>query len=99
MKAVEYTLVPLDRRTGDPAFKPCDVKPQITVDLDELYRVMAAVNPPHSLTEEKDKQVLIHSTARTLSEVFGCDIYYRVKGASEVHIQPSLWRATPRNFG
>lgn len=76
MSNFEYKLIPIDRRTGIPAFKPEDVKPQITIDLDEFHRVMRRVNPPEGLSalvidDERDKELMSGTLASAISEMFG----------------------------
>lgn len=99
----EYKLIPLNRRTGEPAFTPGNIKPQFAIDIDELWKVLSAVNPASSqgvlvaavMTEERDKQALTGSTAQALSEMFGADVYYREYregGEGAWTKQPSVWR-------
>lgn len=91
----EYKLVPIDRKTGEPAFDPEDVKPQVVVDIMELNRVMDVVNPPWKagplpalmMTPDKDRQIMTGAVARALSEMYGADVYFRQKQPRSIHVQ------------
>ena len=97
----QYKLIPLNRKTGKPAFEFDQVKPQIEIDIVEFERVMNTVNPVSNagllpalvLTPEKDREGLIASLAEAISEMFGSDVYYRPKDDDAVDWikQDSLW--------
>lgn len=92
----EYKIVPLNRKTGAPAFASDDLNAQFTVDIRELYRTLEAVNPLTNagalpalvLSAEDDTGLLTHSLARMLSEMFGANIYFRPVGGEEWTLQP-----------
>ena len=80
MNNYEFKIVPLDRRTGVPS---CDSgsAPVLMVDVDALYEVMAHANPNVGpLPTHLDKQAFVGSVAKSLSEMFTADVYYRQQG-------------------
>lgn len=93
---VFYKLVFVDRKTREPAMKPKQVKPQFSIDIEELYRTTCIVNPPRGLAiflpKEKDIAILIDSTAQLLSEMYGADVYYKPMNEKQWKHLPNVWK-------
>lgn len=81
MNNYEFKIVPLDRRTGAPCCDSEGVPVSIVVDIDALYEVMSRANPNDGpLPDRLDKQVFVGSVAKSISEMFGADVYFRPQG-------------------
>lgn len=85
----EYKIVPLDRQTARPIALGAEVEkiaPVLVADINALYEVLDKVNPRQGLQrvipDEQDRDVLIKSFARIVSEMFGADVFYRAVGSA-----------------
>lgn len=82
----EYKLIPVNQATGKRAHSG-GIKPQFTVNIDELHRAMKAVNPYPWLDATTDKRILAEKTLpRIFSEMFGAEVYFRERGTTAFQI-------------
>lgn len=84
-------LVYLDRKTGEPLFKPNEVKPQFVINLDELYRTSTKANPSF-LPKELDLQAMISAEIEMFARDRGADVYFRLSNSAQWKRQESLWK-------
>lgn len=100
---IEYRLVPLDRRTGEPCADVEEIATQFIIDIDALARTMMRVRGGADWQApqlpQSEIQCQAHSTAEAMGEMYGADVYYRfyvppcVPGVRpEWTVSKSLWK-------